>query len=344
MDIIGANDNGRWKHLGAKVCVTGGLGFIGSHLVRDIAEARPNIEIVVLDAETYAASIEVKIEFENRANVTVLNGDIRSQLSVRNAFDGCFQIFHLAAESHVSRSFDCPELFHTVNAGGTQVVMEEACKSGCASIFHMSTDEVYGATESDVSENAEQKPTTPYSLSKAEAEKIAVNCRKNGVPIQIARPANAVGVGQHNEKLVPKFIELVLQRAPLTIEGSGKQERAFLPVEDLVAAIEIMTQKGDLNGAYNVPGSERFTVLEIAKLIDSLAGTNSDLNFVTDRITNDAFYRMCGEKIGSLGYQQTSNLKEVIASILLKNRTIIDAPKLVPSIAQMHLDQIKSKA
>ncbi|MCK7612614.1 NAD-dependent epimerase/dehydratase family protein [Roseibium sediminicola] len=300
-----------------KVVVTGGLGFIGSRVFKRIARMNTVEQAVVLDCVSYAADFRRLAPASEAGDLPVIRGDIRCEIDVAAALHEADAVIHLAAETHVPRSFSEPEHFFDVNVNGTETLLKGAQEAGVKHFIHISTDEVYGPVTDDVRENAPLRPTSPYAVSKAMAEEAVMMASQNGLKATILRPTNAIGTGQHPEKLFPRFVMRALQGQRLTIEGTGRQERTFLPVGDLAAAIGlILSNSGeDRLSIFNVSGEEDLSVLEVARRVFEVTGKNTGLHFVRDRTRNDAAYRIDDTKLRGLGYRQKSAVDQELKAI-----------------------------
>lgn len=310
---IGPKENVSFR----KVVVTGGLGFIGARVFKCIARM-DNVEAaVILDRVTYAADFRRLAPAGEMGELPVLRGDIRSPIDVAAALYDCDAVIHLAAETHVPRSFADPELFFDVNVTGTETLLKGAMEAGVKHFIHVSTGEVYGPVMDDVRETAPLRPTSPYATSKAMAEEAVMLAARNGLKATILRPANAIGTGQNPEKLLPRFVMQALSGRRLTIEGTGTQERSFLPVGDLANAVSLVLakpQEAPLS-IYNVSGEEDLTVLEVARRVFDVTGKNTGLHFVRDRIRNDAACRIDDSAIRALGFRQKSSVDQELCAI-----------------------------
>ncbi|NKX65428.1 NAD-dependent epimerase/dehydratase family protein [Labrenzia sp. 5N] len=305
-----------------KIVVTGGLGFIGSKVFRRVARMANVAETVILDRVSYAADFRRLAPIGEAGDLPVIRGDIRSPIDVAAALYECDAVIHLAAETHVPRSFADPELFFDVNVTGTEALLKGAQDAGVKHFIHVSTDEVYGPAMEEVRETAPMRPTTPYATSKAMAEEAVMMAAQNGLRSTILRPTNAVGTGQNPEKLFPRFVMQALKGQKLTIEGTGAQERSFLPVSDLAAAIGLVlnTQDEQALEIFNVSGEEDLSVLEVARRVCEITGVSTGLHFIRDRVTNDAAYRIDDSRLRSLGYRQKSSVDQELRAIYREMR------------------------
>ncbi|WP_050789440.1 NAD-dependent epimerase/dehydratase family protein [Roseibium aggregatum] len=300
-----------------KIVVTGGLGFIGSKVFKRVARMANVAETVILDRVSYAADFRRLAPVGDAGDLPVIRGDIRSPIDVAAALHDCDAVIHLAAETHVPRSFTAPELFFDVNVTGTEVLLNAALDAGVKHFIHISTDEVYGPALDEVRETAPLRPTTPYATSKAMAEEAVMMAAQSGLRSTILRPTNAVGTGQNPEKLFPRFVMQALKGQRLTIEGTGAQERSFLPAGDLAAAIGLLlnTQDEQPLEIFNISGEEDLSVLEVARRVSDVTGVSTGLHFIPDRETNDLAYRIDDSRLRSLGYRQKSSVDQELRAI-----------------------------
>ncbi|WP_309083510.1 NAD-dependent epimerase/dehydratase family protein [Chelativorans sp.] len=295
-----------------KILVTGGGGFIGSHLVDALLGSYPNAIVTVLDAFTYAADYRNLLMAGATGRLGILRGSVEDCDLLDRAVRGVALVCHVAAESHVPRSFADPELFDRVNRLGTRNVLAAALEAGVPRVLHFSTDEVYGSRVTPADEETVLAPTSPYAISKAEAEAEVERFRSAGLDVTILRPSNVVGPRQHREKLVPRFIEHARAGLPFPIEGSGRQRRTFLSVSDLMAAVLLVLERGERNGTYNVAGRETLTVIEAARAIGEALGTDCWFDYVADRPVNDQAHMLDGSRLAALGFRQRGNFRQAV--------------------------------
>lgn len=290
-----------------KVLITGGLGFVGSQVYRRISGLQTVADTVILDRVSYAADFRRLAPAGEAEDLPVIRGDIRSRIDVAAALHECDAVIHLAAETHGPRSYAEPDLFFDVNVTGTEILLNEALKAGVKHFIHVSTSEVYGPALDPVREEAPLRPVTPYASSKAMAEEAVMLASQQGLRTTILRPTNAIGAGQNPEKLFPRFVMRALLGQRLTIEGSGHQERTFLPVGDLAKAIRLVleTVSEKRLSVYNVSGAEDLTVLDVADRVADVTGRSAGRHFLRDRHVNAAACRIDDTKIRGLGYRQS---------------------------------------
>lgn len=299
------------------ILVTGGAGFIGSNFVRMMVNKYPDYQIINIDALTYAGNLENITDIENRDNHVFIKADIRNREAIERIFDRyeIDTVINFAAESHVDRSINEPEIFLTTNIIGTQVLLDVAknhwkaapndkysreYKNGIKFI-QISTDEVYGELGDTgyFTETTPLMPNSPYSASKAAADMIVRAYQQTyGMPINITRCSNNYGPYQYPEKLIPLMISNALNNKPLPIYGDGLQIRDWLHVQDHCEAIDVVLHKGVNGEAYNIGGNNEKTNLELVKLIMLILGKSEKLiTFVDDRPGHDRRYAIDNTKI-----------------------------------------------
>ena len=310
--------------------VTGGAGFIGAHLVAHLLNEYPSARISVVDSLTYAADLSRLNQSMRTGRVSFVHGDVADEKFAARAMRGTDIVFHLAAESHVSRSFLAPGLFDQTNRLGTQSIMEGALKAGVRLVLHVSTDEVYGTRFEPADENAPLNPSSPYSVSKAAAEAEALRARQCGLDVRVVRPSNIIGTGQHGEKLLPKFLGLCLSGQPFLLEGDGFQKRTFLPVQDFCNALTRVVRHGARCGTYNVCGRETKTVREVASLIAQKCGRPLEFERIEDRPVNDQAYAMDASRMAGLGWRQEGSLAAEIDKMIAQHPLAQTAATLAP--------------
>ena len=305
-----------------KILVTGGAGFIGSNFILHLLESDSGIEIVNLDALTYAGNLENLKAIEGDARHRFLHGDICDPQVVRDAWsDEVEACVHFAAESHVDRSVEGPEVFLRTNVMGTQQLLERQRELGHGRFVMVSTDEVYGSlgAEGAFSEATPLAPNSPYSASKASADLL---CRAYhhtfGMDVVTTRCSNNYGPFQFPEKLIPLMIANALEDKPLPVYGDGKNVRDWLHVRDHCSAIDVVMRKGKSGEVYNVGGnSERENIQVVKVLIDALGKSHDLITYVKDRPGHDLRYAIDATKIrDELGWEPSVVFEDGIAETI----------------------------
>jgi dTDP-glucose 4,6-dehydratase len=288
------------------VLVTGGAGFIGSHFVRRLLAAGDIDRVTVLDALTYAGTIENLGDAFLSPKLTFAEGSILDADLVAGLMTGRTAVVHFAAESHVDRSFFEAGNFLATNVLGTHVLLEAARAAGVSQFVHVSTDEVYGPLpDGSASESAPLAPSVPYAASKACSDLVALSYWQTyQVPVCVTRSCNNYGPGQHPEKMIPRSVTSLLKGAKITLHGRGEHVRSWVHVEDNCAAIELVLRTGAAGEVYNIAGSTELANLDLAALILDACGAGPDqVEYVPDRRANDLRYSMDPGKITALGWQ-----------------------------------------
>jgi dTDP-glucose 4,6-dehydratase len=302
-----------------KIVITGGAGFIGSHIIDEFAEKYPDAQVTVLDKMTYAADVHNLMHHLERKNFRLLVGDLRDMHICQQAVEGADLVIHAAAESHVDNSFGNSIEFSKTNVEGTHCLMEACRVAKTPKIIHVSTDEVYGEIITGAAhEDSPFLPTNPYSASKAAAEMIINSYKKSfNLPVIIVRANNIFGIRQYPEKLIPKFITLLAMGKKLTLHGDGKNRRHFLAARDFTNALMILNEKGVVGECYNVGTTQEFENIEIAHILCDLFGvTPKDyITYVDDRPFNDARYAVVWDKISALGWKPVTSLKDQLPAM-----------------------------
>lgn len=313
------------------ILITGGAGFIGSHLVRLMVNKYPDYSIVNLDKLTYAGNLSNLKDIENKANYTFIKGDICDFELVRSIFsemniDG---VMHLAAESHVDRSIRDPFSFAQTNVMGTLSLLQAAKLSWENNFknklfYHVSTDEVYGSLNDSISlfkETGRYEPHSPYSASKAASDHFVRAYHDTyGLPIIISNCSNNYGSYQFPEKLIPLLINNIRHNQPLPVYGKGENIRDWLYVEDHAAAIDLIFHKGKVGETYNIGGFNEWRNIDLVKLIIKIVdkelgredGSSEKLiTYVTDRAGHDLRYAIDSTKLQTeLGWSPSVQFEE----------------------------------
>lgn len=306
------------------ILVTGGAGFIGSNFVKMMVEKYTDYNILNLDALTYAGNLENLSDIDTAPNYTFIKADIRDRVVIDQIFksQNIDMVVNFAAESHVDRSIEEPEVFLTTNIIGTQVLLDTAkkywkinpdnkyCKEYKEGVkfLQVSTDEVYGAL-GEIGmfvETMPLMPNSPYSASKASADLIVRAYNETfGMPVNITRCSNNYGPFQFPEKLIPLMINNCLKEKDLPVYGDGMQVRDWLHVSDHCSAIDIVLHKGKDGEVYNIGGNNEKTNISIIKLIINTLGKSENLiKYVKDRPGHDRRYAIDNTKITTeLGWE-----------------------------------------
>ena len=291
-----------------RIFVTGGAGFIGSNFVR-LALNNNHDQIVVYDKLTYAANPTEDKQFsknlldvQHNKNFSFVNGDVCDKHKLLSALSGIDAVVHFAAESHVDRSLENPDVFFYNNVEGTKTLLECINKiNRDMRVLHISTDEVYGsirhgyARETDIF-----NPTSPYAQSKAEADNLALTCGEN---IVVTRSSNNFGPYQFPEKFISLSIINLILGEKIPIYGTGMNVRDWIYVEDNCDAIYYVLQHGKAGEAYNIGGGNEKTNIAIAQELIKLCDRDeSAMKFVNDRPNHDLRYALSSDKITALGW------------------------------------------
>ena len=319
------------------ILITGGAGFIGSHVVRHFVESYPAYNIVVLDKLTYAGNLDNLRDVESQSNYTFVEGDICdfglvSEIMRKHNIGG---VIHLAAESHVDRSIENPFEFAQTNVLGTLSLLQAARhyweslpeKYEGKLFYHISTDEVYGALPLDggmFREDTPYAPHSPYSASKASSDHFVRAFHDTyGMPTIISNCSNNYGPNQYPEKLIPLFIQNICEGKPLPVYGKGENVRDWLYVKDHARAIDLIYHKGKAGDTYNIGGNNEWRNIDLVKLlikeVDSQLGNEEGhslplISYVTDRAGHDLRYAIDSSKLQrELGWQPQMRFEEGIS-------------------------------
>jgi len=313
-----------------RILITGGAGFIGSHVVRRFVTQYPHYIVYNFDKLTYAGNLENLRDVERAPNYNFIKGDITDEDGVNAAFDqlGFEAVIHLAAESHVDRSILEPFEFAKTNILGT-VVLLNACKKYWGKDFenkvfyHISTDEVYGSLGATgyFTESSPYDPRSPYSASKASSDHMVMAYHHTyHLPVLLSHCSNNYGSFHFPEKLIPLMIINILNRNPLPVYGKGDNIRDWLWVEDHASAIDIIFHQGKIGETYNVGGFNEWKNIDLVKrlceIMDQKLGrakgeSESQIEFVKDRPGHDFRYAIDASKLSrELGWNPSVNFEE----------------------------------
>ncbi|HRU98154.1 MAG TPA: dTDP-glucose 4,6-dehydratase [Ruminococcus sp.] len=308
------------------IIVTGGAGFIGSNFIFYLRKKYPDIRIVCPDKLTYAGNMTTVAPLLNDDNFRFVRLDICDRKGVYELFEEEKPdiVVNFAAESHVDRSIDSPEVFLQTNITGTSVLMDACREYGNVRFHQISTDEVYGDLPLDrpdmlFTEETPLNPSSPYSSSKASADLLAMAYyRTYGLPVTVSRCSNNYGPYQFPEKLIPLMIVNALNNKSLPVYGEGLNIRDWLYVEDHCRAVDLIIQKGRVGEVYNIGGNTEMKNIDIVKLICKALGRSEELIVhVEDRKGHDKRYAIDHSKLSSeLGWKPLTDFGEGIKNTI----------------------------
>ena len=329
------------------ILVTGGAGFIGSHLVRLLLNKYPTYHIINMDVLTYAGNLENLKDIEVKENYTFVKCDICDFKKVKQIFEDykIDSVIHLAAESHVDRSIEDPFSFAQTNVMGTLSLLQ-AAKSywnenfNNKLFYHVSTDEVYGSLDEEgfFTETTKYDPHSPYSASKASSDHfVRAFYDTYGMPVVISNCSNNYGSHQFPEKLIPLFINNIVNNKPLPVYGKGENVRDWLFVNDHAVAIDVILHKGKLGETYNIGGFNEWKNIDLIKvmikIVDRMLGRKEGsseklITYVNDRAGHDLRYAIDSSKLkNELGWEPSLQFEEGIEKTIkwyLENKEWVD--------------------
>uniref|UniRef100_A0A8C5LWH6 dTDP-D-glucose 4,6-dehydratase n=1 Tax=Leptobrachium leishanense TaxID=445787 RepID=A0A8C5LWH6_9ANUR len=306
-----------------RLLVTGGAGFIASHMIISLVENHPDYLIINLDKLDYCASLKNLEPVSNQPNYKFLQGDICDSHFIKHLFDteNIDVVLHFAAQTHVDLSFVQSFKFAFVNTGGTHILLRHAHNAKVKKFMYISTDEVYGGSlDEEFDETSPKRPTNPYASSKAAAESFVLSFwERYKFPVVITRCSNVYGPHQYPEKVIPRFISLLQHNRKCCIHGTGCQTRNFLYATDVVEALRTVLETGKIGEIYNIGTNFEISVSQLAReLIELIKNTTTEtetkdwMEYVNDRPINDIRYPMKSEKIHNLGWRPKVHWKDGI--------------------------------
>lgn len=315
-----------------RVLVTGGCGFIGTHLVRRILALRPGWKLCNLDALTYAA--DPSAHDNAGPNYRFVHGKVQDPAAVSAAWgSGIDLVFHLAAESHVDRSLAHGALFIESNIGGTQALLEQAARSPVQHFIQVSTDEVYGDLPIGAppcSEGAALGPSNPYAASKAAADLLAwSHARSFGVPVSVTRCTNNYGANQHAEKLIPTLVRRILAGQDIQLYGDGEQSRDWIHAQDHADAL-LHVASLEPGSTWHVGAEMELENRELARQVRDILGSQRPITQGPDRPGHDRRYALNTRALRATGWAPaitwTVGLERCVQTIAKTLRESPDAP------------------
>ena len=322
------------------ILITGGAGFIGSHLVLYMVENYPHYHILNLDSLTYAANLSVLETIAQQKNYTFIKADITDPQAVQELFEkqDIDHVIHLAAESHVDNSIESSFEFCNTNVIGTLNLLESYSKLDKKHklFIHISTDEVFGSIKDGFfDENSNYKPNSPYSASKASSDHfVRAYIETHKLPAIVTNCSNNFGPYQHKEKFIPTIISSLINKKNIPVYGDGKNIREWIHVEDHVDGLIHLSKNGKVGESYCIGSGEEYSnidiVKNICKIYDELNGTKDSeklISFVEDRKGHDYRYALNSGKIIKSGWNCKMNFKDSIKNIItwyLENKSFLN--------------------
>jgi len=304
-----------------KIFITGGAGFIGSHICEELYYKIPNSKLLILDKITYAANLKfISHLIKDKKRVKFIRADIIDSIKYKKQIKNFDIAINVAAESHVDRSFKNSILFTKTNTLGAHIFLQTCLESKVKKIVQVSTDEVYGEKlKGSFSEESHLNPTNPYSASKAATEIIIKSYKYHfKSDILVVRGNNIYGKRQFPEKLIPSCITRLIKNKPIEIHGSGKNIRCYLSAKDFAIAIGLLLKKNK-TGVFNIGNNKYYKNIEIAETICQKFNKDKKkyINFVKDRPFNDRRYSVSINKIRKIGWRPQDSLLSDLNEIII---------------------------
>jgi len=299
-----------------RLLVTGGAGFIGGHFVRHVLTTTSDVRVTNLDALTYAGNPASLHDLEHDPRYRFVHGDIGDTALVDALVADADAVVNVAAETHVDRSIDGPEVFLRTNVVGAGVVFDAARRRGVDRVLHVSTDEVYGSIEAGAfAEDDPLRPNSPYAVSKASADLLARSYGVTyGFPITVTRASNNFGPYQYPEKLIPLFVTNLLDGEPVPLYGDGRNVRDWTHVADNAAALWLALTEGVPGAVYNVgAGNERSNRDLTEHILAHLGADETAVTHVADRPGHDRRYAIDSRRIRALGWAPAHDFDAALA-------------------------------
>ena len=302
-----------------KIFITGGSGFIGSHLTEYLFKKFKKSKIFVYDKITYAANIKNLRKIIKSKRLKIIKKDILNYKDLKKFSINSDILIHAAAESHVDKSFNLTNEFIKTNVLGTKNILDACKENKIKKIIHISTDEIYGETlQSSFDEKSRFNPSNPYSSSKAAAEMIVNGyIHSYKIPIIIIRANNIFGTRQHPEKLISGCCWSFLKKKKFPIHGSGNQKRSFLYIRDFCEGIYTIINKGKIQEVYNIGSNFEYKNIDVIKMIakENKINLKKNVYHSKDRPFNDFRYSINFNKIKKLGWKPKTKLESKISEI-----------------------------
>lgn len=292
-----------------KILITGCAGFIGINFTKYLLATHPLDRLVGVDCLTYAANTEELCALSERKKISFYKENICDFGAMERIFshEKPDIVVNFAAESHVDRSFGAPDLFMETNVHGTEVLLDASLRHGVGRFHQISTDEVYGDMPLDskkrFTEGSPLNPSSPYSQSKAEADKLVLSYMVRGLSASISRSTNNFGKFQHSEKLIPMTVKSIMDGKAVPIYGDGSNMRDWLYVMDHCRAVDMIIRAGKCE-IYNISAENEWSNIDLIMKIAALSGTeNAKIEFVNDRPNHDRRYPVDSSKLRAIGWQ-----------------------------------------